>query len=154
MNRLAFPGMSLEIPSGWRLTTMILTGPEQEPDADPQMLTANPSQPFQSNIIMTAEPVGDEETAESYIRKQQEGLLRAALTRRDAAPPEKVTLSDGHDGLLTEQVLMVPEGGWVRQLQLMTLKDGVAYTVIASQLEGEPFRRMREAFRNILLSLC
>src|SRR4051794_23719124 len=129
MDRLTFPGISLEVPSGWSLATLILAGPEEEPveepDTDSQVLTAKPSQPYKSNIVVAMERISGE-TAESYLRKQQEGLLRAAVSRRDAAAPEKVTLSDGRDGLLQEQVLTGLEGVWVRQLQLMTFKDGVA----------------------------
>jgi hypothetical protein len=37
-------------------------------------------------------------------------------------------------------------------MQLVALKDGVAYTVIASHLDGTPFEQTRGEFRTMLLS--
>jgi hypothetical protein len=37
-------------------------------------------------------------------------------------------------------------------MQLVTLKDGCAYTLIASHLDGAPFEAARAEFRNMLLS--
>jgi hypothetical protein len=46
-----------------------------------------------------------------------------------------------------------PGGGLVRQLQLVSVKDGLAYTLIGSHLEGTLFKTAREELLSILLSL-
>lgn len=141
-----------EIASGWTLNSVILAGPVEESPVDPRMPGSQASQPFQSNIIATLEQVDDGETPESFLEKQLDGLRQANVNRREAAQPEKVTLADGTEGLLTEHVITGPAGDQVQQMQLVAIKKGVAHTLIATQLEGAPFERMRARFREILLS--
>jgi len=40
----------------------------------------------------------------------------------------------------------------VRQMQLVSVKGGVAHTLIASHLDGNAFQAVRATFRNMLLS--
>jgi hypothetical protein len=152
MLRLSFGAFSLEVASDWTLSTVILTGPVEKAPPDMRVLSVMPPKQFQQNIVVTMEQVSASETPEGYAKKQLEGLLKAGVSRLGAAPPERVKLNSGLDGLLTDQVIMGAEGQWVHQIQLMSIKDGTAFTVIASQLDGEPYQRVRDTFRKILLS--
>lgn len=152
MPYVQFGTFSLDVLPDWTLSTVILAGPVEEDSADDPMLINAPT-PFQSNIIITLEQVKGDEIPESYLNRQLDGLRQANVNFQQMAPPERVKLENGLDGILSEQVIVGAGGEWVRQLQLMFIKDGVAYTAIASQLEGPPFEKMRDRFRAMLLSL-
>ncbi len=151
MPRVSFGSFSLDAPATWSLSTVILAGPMDE-EGGGGMLTTKSVRPFQQNIIATMEQVDAKETPESYVKKQLEGLRRAGVSRQETAPPEKVALSGGHEGLLTEQVVIGPTGERVRQLQLVSIKNRVAHTLIASHLDGAPYERSQKHFREVLLS--
>jgi hypothetical protein len=156
MPEVRFSNFSITTPddavSKWTLSTIILMGPTEENPVDPRMPTLQAPRRFQTNIIVTWERVDANETPESYVKRQHDELRQAGVSRREAAPPEKVKLSGDLEGFLTEQEITSPEGEQVRQLQLVTIKKGLAYTLITSQLVGAPFERMRDQFREILLS--
>lgn len=151
MPRVSYGAFSIDAPQSWTLSTVILAGP---PDAPPAggMLTAKAPRTFQQNLVATMEQVGPSESAESYVKKQLDGLRTAGVDRKEAAPPEKVRLAGGGEGLLTEQVVVGPGGERVHQLQLVSIKQGVAYTLIASHLDGVPFKGARDTFKAMLLS--
>jgi hypothetical protein len=144
--------LSIEAPQTWTLSTVILAGPFDPPAPDPALLWTKPPRPFQRNLIATLEMIGPAETPESYVGRQIKGLREAGVAREEARPSETVTLEGGRAGLLTEQVILSANGERVRQMQLVTLKDGCAYTLIASHLDGAPFEAARAEFRNMLLS--
>src|SRR5262249_49895560 len=147
MPRISFESLSLEVPPGWGLVTLVLAGAVEEQPTDPRVMSASPPRQFRPNVVVTVdEPIEAGGTLERYVEKRVEGLLSASIHRREAAPPERVRLAGGRDGLLTEQVIVSEEGGWVHQLQLATIKDGVAYLAIASHLDGEPYQRWRDTF--------
>lgn len=157
MSEVAFLNFfTLNIPDDvlpkWTLSSVILAGPIAESTVDPRMPTLQTPRPFQSNIIVTMEQVDRRETPESYVQRQIDELRRAGVSRREAAPPQTITLSGGLEGYLTEQVITGVEGEHVHQMQLVTIKNGSAHTLIASQLDGDPFERMRDQFCDILLS--
>jgi hypothetical protein len=55
-----------------------------------------------------------------------------------------------------EQVIQGPTGELVHQMQLVVIMDkdekSLAYTLIASDLEGEPFAKVRGEFEKMLKS--
>ena len=116
------------------------------------MPTTKAVKPFQQNVIATMEQVGKKETPESYVKRQIEGLRKAGVQRKETAPPETVTLKSGGQGLLTEQSVVGPGGERVRQMQLVSIKGGVAHTLIASHLDGAPFDVAKASFREMLTS--
>ena len=152
MPRVNFGSFSLDAPSSWSLSTVILSGPVVTDTMSAGMPTTKAVKPFQQNIIATMEQVGKKETPESYVKRQIEGLRKAGVQRKETAPPEKVTLDTGVQGLLTEQSVVGPGGERVRQLQLVSIKDGVAHTLIASHLDGAPFEAAKASFRQMLTS--
>ena len=128
---------------------VVLSGPVEE-TAGHGMLTTKAVPPFQRNLITTMEAVEPGETVQRFVQRQAEALGPA---RRQAAEPELVSLADGQiQGLLTEQIIRGPEGEHVRQMQLVFIRDGVAYAAIASQLDGAEFDKARDEFRSMLLS--
>ncbi|MCC7385043.1 MAG: hypothetical protein IT384_24570 [Deltaproteobacteria bacterium] len=152
MPRVTFGSFALDAPPEWTLSTVILAGPVEEAPAAGGLMTAKAARPFQQNLVATMEQVDAKETPESYVKKQLEGLRKAGVSRQETAPPEKVKLKSGTEGLVTEQVVVGPSGERVRQLQLVTIKDGVAHTLIASHLDGVSFSGARAAFKSMLLS--
>ena len=98
------------------------------------------------------EQVSADETADSYVKKQLEGLRKAGVQRKETAKPETIKLGNGASGLLTEQSVVGPGGERVRQLQMVSIKDGVAHTLIASHLDGGPFDKAKAEFKKILIS--
>lgn len=151
MPKVKFGSFSLEIPAEWTLSTIILAGPlSEEIPSDPRMPTRT-SRPFQSNIVLTLEKVAEDTTPKIYVDKQISGLIQAGVSREEVAF-EEVKLVSNIDGILTEQIIEGGGGEEVCQLQLVVITGGIAYTVIASQLVGEPFEKMRDRFREILLS--
>lgn len=142
---------SIDAPGDWTLSTLILSGPVEEAKSS-GMLTTKAVRPFQQNLIATMEQVDQKETPKSYVDKQLEGLRKAGVQRQQGAPPEDVKLADGSSGLLTEQIVVGPGGERVRQLQLVSIKRGVAFTLIASQLDGAPYEKSKKGFREMLLS--
>ena len=98
------------------------------------------------------EEVGPDVSAGSYLDRQLTGLREAGVTRYEGRPPEQVLLADGAIGIITEQVITGSTGQWVRQMQLITIKDKIAHTLILSQLEGPSFEIARDQFREMLLS--
>lgn len=151
MPRVKFGTFSLEAPNSWTLNSVILAGPVD--DAPGQgMLTTKAVQPFQRNLITTLEQVSDKETPETYVKRQIDGLREAQVQRTEGRPPEQVTLKSGAKGLLTEQVIAGQGGERVRQMQLVVIKNNVAHCAIASHLDGASFEKVRDEFRNMLLS--
>ncbi|MBI2377180.1 MAG: hypothetical protein HYV07_24480 [Deltaproteobacteria bacterium] len=154
MARLNLGTFSIEASDQWTLSTMILAGPVEEPNDKLKLKTAKPPKPFQQNIIVTMEQVKNDETPESYVKRQIQGLVEANVRRKETASPENVELAGGQKGYLTEQSVTAPGGEQVRQLQLVTIKKGVAFTLIASNLDGPAFDASRTAFRKILTSFA
>ncbi|MFO0727056.1 MAG: hypothetical protein U1E65_24965 [Myxococcota bacterium] len=152
MPRVQFGTFSLDAPGDWSLSTVILAGPADQNPAGGGLMTAKTARSFQQNVVATAEQVDSKETPDSYVKKQIEGLRKAGVARQETAAPEKVKTQSGTEGLLTEQVVQGPGGERVRQLQLVSIKGGVAYTLIASHLDGVPFQASRATFREMLLS--
>ena len=153
MPRVAFGTFSLEAPRGWTLSSIILAGPVEENPLAEDLLTTKDVQPFQRNLIATLEYVSAEETVESYVQRQIEGLRQARVVREEVKEPENVTLKSGLEGLITEQVILGVGGERVRQMQLVSIKDSIAHTLIASHLDGAPFEAVRGEFLGMLLSL-
>jgi hypothetical protein len=152
MPRVTFGTFSLDAPTDWSLSTLILAGPVDATPPAQGLMSAKAPRPFQQNLVCTMEQVDAKETPETYVKKQLEGLRKAGVSRQDAAPPEKVKLKSGGEGLITEQVVVGPGGERVRQMQLVSVKAGVAHTLIASHLDGNAFQAVRATFRNMLLS--
>jgi hypothetical protein len=97
----------------------------------------NTSRSFQRNLVATMEQVGAHVTLRSYLDRQIEGLIKANVGRSEADEPREITLPSGLTGLLSDQYIQTPGGDLVRQLQLVCIKDDVAYTLIATHLAGE-----------------
>jgi hypothetical protein len=152
MSQVYFNNFALDVPPGWTLATLILTGPVPETVSDPQLRSLKTPRSFQQNLVATMEQVDPNITPESYVQQQIEGLHKAGVIRHEAKPPEKVQLQSGLEGLLTEQVIIGGDGEWVRQMQLVTLKEGIAHTLITSHIDGPYFEQAREQFRAMLLS--
>jgi len=152
MPRLNFGTFSVEAPGDWSLSTVIVSGPPVSDPTSKGMPTTKAVRPFQQNLILTVEQVAPGETAEAYVQKQIEGLRKANVPRKETAKPEKVALKGGHEGLLTESSVTGPAGERVRQLQLVVVRNGVAHTLIASNLDGLPYDQGRELFKKMLLS--
>lgn len=152
MPRVTFGTFTVDAPPSWTLSTVILAGPVDDNPAAGGMMTTKKARPFQQNVIATLEQVPPTETPESYVKKQLEGLRAAKVDRKEGAKPETVKLQSGGEGLLTEQIVVGPEGERVRQMQLVSIKNGVAHTIIASHLDGVPFEKSRATFRQMLLS--
>ncbi|MBI4820178.1 MAG: hypothetical protein HY791_28135 [Deltaproteobacteria bacterium] len=152
MARVNLGTFSIDAPDVWTLSTIILAGPVEEPNDKLKLKTAKPQKPFQQNIIVTMEQVGKDETPESYVRRQVQGLLEAKVIRKETATPETLDLGKGQKGLLTEQSVTGPGGEQVRQLQLVSIRNGVAFTLIASNLDGPAYDRSKDSFRKILAS--
>jgi hypothetical protein len=153
MARVQIGSFSVEAPRDWTLSTVILVGPHDEVTADPGYLSGATPRSFQQNFIATMEQVGVVETPESYVRRQVEGLRKAGVERSQVGSLRMIQLAEGDlHGVLMEQVITGPTGEMVRQMQLVCIKQGVAYTLIASNLEGEPFERARDEFQRMLLS--
>lgn len=152
MSRVTLGPFSLEVPSTWTLSSIILSGPVEDDPLTRGMLTTKVVRPFQRNLIATLERVGPEETVESYLHRQIEGLRQAGVSRIEVKEPERITLAGGQTGIISEQVIVGMGGERVRQMQLMSIKENIAYTVIASHLDGAPFEAVRDEFREMLLS--
>lgn len=151
MTRITIDNISVDVPPQWSLTTAILAGPLEEPSATSRFLGPQTPSQFQQNVVVVREPVGGNVTVDSYFGRQVESLKREGISRHEAGKVKKLTI-DGVDALQTEQIIVAPTGERVRQMQLMTIKGGFAYTLIASHLEGEPFERSRASFEHILTS--
>ncbi len=150
--RVDFGAFSFDAPEDWTLSSVFLSGPVEEAPTQ-GMLTTKAVPPFQRNLITTMESVPVDETVEGFVKKQADALAAAKVVRQEASPPEVVTLGDGQGrGLLTEQVISGPRGEKVRQMQLVFIKGNVAYTAIASHLDGASFESARAEFRTMLLS--
>lgn len=152
MNRVQLGPFSLEAPEEWTLSTVILAGPIDEPAAGLKMPTTKAVAPFQRNLVATMEQINGPMTLESYVKRQVDGLKAAGVPRQDAAKPERVKLTNGLDGLITEQIITGASGERVRQMQLVCIKNGVVHTVIASHLDGTQFESARAEFKKMLLS--
>lgn len=143
---------SLSSPPGWSLITAILAGPIDKDQKLEDMHTAKVVQPFQRNLVATMELVVASETPESYRKRQTKGLNEARVFWQVVGKPEQLTLQGDIPNVLTEQIVLGPSGERVRQLQLICIKDKVAYTIIATHQDGPPFEEAREEFRAILSS--
>ena len=116
------------------------------------MLRAPTTTSFRRNLVATMEPVAEGETLEAYFRRQLEGLRKTGLEQRLARHPETVKLTGGLDGLLAERIITAPSGEFIHQMQLVCIREGIAYTLVATHLEGAPFEAAREGFQRMLLS--
>jgi len=146
--------VSLEVGDDWTLSTVVLAGPL--PTSGVEALDDDalplPAATFQPNLVVTMEQVEGDVTPQIYVRQQLEGLRKAQVMRQTSRAPEIVKLASGRDALLTEQILVGPGGDSIRQLQLVTIKAGVAFTLIASALDGPSYAQDYDRFRRMLLS--
>jgi hypothetical protein len=153
MPRVILGPFSLEVPPDWTLSTVIFAGPLDDNQLPPTRRFGEKSaRPFQRNLVATMEQVGAGETPDAYLKRQVEALRKAGVERQEAGARELIKLPNGYEGLLTEQVIAGGTGEYVRQMQLVSIKDSVAYTIIASHLDGEAYESVREEFRNMLFS--
>lgn len=153
MPRVSFGTFSMEAPSDWTLSSIVLGGPVEEPPGK-GMPTTKAVKPFQRNLVVTLERVGAGDTAEAYVKRQADGLKAAGFPRQEMAPPRSVALANGEDGVIVEQVIVGQGGERVRQMQLVYIRDGIAHTAIASHLDGPSFERAREEFEAMLTSFA
>jgi hypothetical protein len=115
------------------------------------MLSTKAVRAFQQTLVATMEQVAANDTPEKYVERQIKGLKEAGVSRTEAKKPERVKLGSG-EGLILEQIVIGPTGERVRQMQLVSIKDGVAFVLIASHLDGAAFDKARASFEKILLS--
>jgi hypothetical protein len=142
----------MEAPSTWTLSSVILAGPVEASPPGQGMLTTKAVKPFQRTLVCTMERVDASETADGFLRRQVKAMKEAGVARQEAAPPEKVRLGSGHEGLVVEQIVTNPGGERIRQMQLVFIKDGIAHVAVASHLDGASFEAVRQEFRSMLLS--
>lgn len=147
-----FPGFSLEAQPGWSLDTIILSGPPQHQTVSSDSLIGIDPQEFQPNLVATSERVSPIVSLESYVESQIQGYASSGIFRQQDGPSEKVILSGGLHGIVWEQVVKGQDGSYVRQIQLVTIKESVAYTLILSGLDCATFKQNREQNLGILLS--
>ncbi len=147
MPRVRFGAFSIDAPSNWTLSSVVLAGPV---DAAP----SGEGQPrgFQRNVVTMLEQVADGTTPQAYVAKQLKGLKDAGVQRKEGRPPETLDLGGGLEGLLTEQVITGADGQPVRQMQLTCIKRNIAHVVIATHMDGPMFEAAREEFHSLLSS--
>src|SRR5687767_9785805 len=125
MSRVQFGTFSLEAGADWTLSTVILAGPVDDEPPAKGIPTTKVVPQFQRNLVATVEQVDGNVTLESYLKRQIDGLRQAGVTRKETQAPKRVKLFNGHEGLLSEQVIQGATGERVRQLQLVCIKDGI-----------------------------
>jgi hypothetical protein len=145
---------SLEATREWSISTLVIAGAAEASPDSVGLLSVKGSKPFQKNIVANLEQVGPNETCEGYLKKQTEMLKKANGGRVDASAPERVKLDSGQDGVFAEQTVTGLEGRRIRQLQFVTIKNGLAHHIIASHLDGKLFDKARPEFRKMLLSFA
>lgn len=152
MPRISIGPFSLDVRENWTLSNVILAGPPEEKTPDHDELAGGDSRPFQRNLIATMERVKAEETPETYVERRQLGGLWKAGVEQHLGEEKSVTLVGGLKGSMNEWVIVNPDGERVRQMQLVCIKGDIAYTLIASHLDGERFKAARQEFEEMLLS--
>lgn len=151
MSRISFGPFSIDATSEWTLSTLILSGPADDGGGPQGLLSTKAVRSFQQTLVVTMEQVAPNDTPEKYVERQIKGLKEAGVSRTEAKKPERVKLADG-EGLILEQIVVGPTGERVRQMQLVTMKGGVAFVLIASHLDGAAFDKARADFQKLLLS--
>lgn len=151
MSRISFGPFSIDATPDWTLSTLILSGPADDAGGPSGLLTTKAVRSFQQTLVVTMEQVAASDTPEKYVERQIKGLKEAGVSRTEAKKPERVKVGGG-EGLILEQIVVGPTGERVRQMQLVTMKNGVAFVLIASHLDGASFDKARESFEKILLS--
>lgn len=147
MPRVTFGPYSVEVPSQWTLSSVILSGPPDLPQGN-EGEDDGPS--FQRNFITTMEALDDDTTVQEYVLKQRQGLIAADVKWRLIV--EEAVEVNGLEGNLSEQLLLGMDEVMVQQMQLAVVKERVAFTSIVSHLAGLPFESCRDEFREMLLS--
>lgn len=125
-----------------------MVGPPDAPSSKAPGAQGN----FQQNLVVVSERVEGEETLSAYVQKQTGKLQEQGALHRPPGPLEKVTLPNGREAVIFEHVVLGPSGEKVRQMQLISLKDGMLHAMIASHLDGLPFESQRDSFRGMLKS--
>jgi hypothetical protein len=139
---------ALKAPPQWQIASLILVGPPDAPGAGGPGVQGN----FQQNLVVVSERIEGNETLQAYVQKQTGKLQEQGALHRPPGPLEKVTLSGGREAVIFEHVVLGPSGEKVRQMQLISLKDGMLHAMIASHLDGLPFESRRDEFRGMLTS--
>lgn len=152
MPRVHYGSISVDVSPDWSLSTVVLLGPVLQTTDTPLLIQSQAQQAFQHNIVATVEKIGADETLINYVQRQLQGFRQAGVNRQELVAPEDVRLSNSCDGMLWEHMVSGPTGQLVGQIQLVSIKDGFAYTVIASCLYGPSYKKERENLRQILLS--
>jgi hypothetical protein len=152
MSRVHFGRISIDAPPDWTVSTVVLVGPAVQFTDTPRLIQPRTQQSFQSNIVATSEKVDADEVLERYVQRQLEDFQQAGVSRKELMKPEEVQLDNDQAGILWEHAITAPGGQLVGQIQLVTIKDGFAYSVIASCLYGPAYEKDRENLRRILLS--
>lgn len=143
---IAVGRFALDPPPGWQVASLILLGP---PDAG----AAGAAGPFQQNVVVVCEKLGEEETLEGYVARQTQKLKEQGAMSLPPGPMEKVPMGGERRAVMFEHVVLGPQGEKVRQMQLVTLKDKNLHALIASHLDGLPFEAARETFSALLRSI-
>jgi hypothetical protein len=152
MPRIHLGQISIDVPSVWNVSTIMLSKPIEQITDTPRIKQVKTQQTLQQNIIATIEKIDANENISSYIQRQIESSRQFGINSQEITKPEEVLLHNGQDGVLCERIITAPTGHLVAQLQLVTLKDGFAYLIVASCLYGPSYEKDFDNFREILLS--
>lgn len=152
MPRVTLGPFSIETSEDWTLSSVILAGPPPPEQRSRGALAGHAGRAFRANLVATMERVEADDTPSAYLERQAEGLRQAGVAVRRDADPGVVTLAGELRGLQIEQVIAGPQGERVRQLTLMAKKGDVMFTLIWSNLDGQPFDDSRAEFEAMLRS--
>ena len=137
---------SLTPPGGWQVASLILLGP---PDSG----APGSAGAFQQNLVVVCEKLDENETLDGYVARQTQKLKEQGAMFRPPGPMEKVPFPGGRQAVLFEHVVLGPQGEKVRQMQMVTLKEGTLHALIVSHLDGLPFEAARDDFSGLLRSV-
>src|SRR4051812_18146997 len=88
---IVLPELTLTPPEDWQMVSFAMVGPVEQ---DSTAKNPQKSQ-FQKNVVVSAEPAENNDSAESFARRQAEKLKEAGLFIKQIGGFEKVALANG-----------------------------------------------------------
>jgi hypothetical protein len=140
--------ISLDLPAGWALASMVLVAPKSDTLA---LKTAKVAPSYRANVAVQMEPSRGRTPAQLAATSRQ---THERETQDYAVVDEHDVTVDGRPGLLREQTLIDAMGFHVVQLELYaTVDERRVVHALASAHRGEGFESAREQLRALLLGL-
>ena len=145
MPKVDMGDVSLQIPDAWKTQSAVFSLTSADVGA---------GSGFNANIVLSRDRVAPGQTLSAYAADTLKKLREAGVpVKTDPAARRTIKLRDGNAALIVEHRVKGPGGHAIRQMQLVTFYGDDVLVLTASEVDGEPFEKLRPTLEAGLASV-